>query len=73
MTLQEDASSYLHAVTGTLFVWLYLENDKMVLDTVLKSVSDKSKKGSAPVCQPGNLSFRSANQLNIKTMYFTKV
>lgn len=31
MTLQEDASSYLHAVTGALFVWLYLENDKTVL------------------------------------------
>lgn len=30
MTLQE-ASSYLHAVTGALFVWLYLENDKMIL------------------------------------------
>ena len=31
MTLQEAASSYLHAVTGTLFVWLYLENDKTIL------------------------------------------
>ena len=32
MTLQEEASSYLHAVIGTaLFVWLYLENDKTVL------------------------------------------
>lgn len=30
MTLQE-ASSYLHAVTGALFVWLYLENDKTIL------------------------------------------
>ena len=31
MTLQE-ASSYLHAVTGTaLFVWLYLENAKTIL------------------------------------------
>lgn len=31
MTLQEASSSYLHAVTGTLFVWLYLENDKTIL------------------------------------------
>lgn len=30
MTLQE-AASYLHAVTGALFVWLYLENDKTIL------------------------------------------